>query len=295
VEQTIRHSFIASLLRIPHVVICINKMDLVEYKEEVFEKIKEDIKAFIAKLDLKDIHFIPISALNGDNVVTRSKNMEWYNGPTLMYLLENIHIASDENHIDCRFPVQYVIRPISTEYHDYRGYAGRIAGGVFNVGNNVTVLPSGLTSKIKSIDTYDGALSEGFPPMSVTLTLEDDIDISRGDMIVRSQNMTEVSQDIDMMICWFNERPLQPNGKYIIRHTTNEVRGVVKEIVYKMNISTMHRLENDKKIGMNDIGRIKIRTTKPLCFDNYAKNRITGSLIFVDEATNETVGAGMIH
>jgi len=295
VEQTIRHSFIASLLRIPHVVICINKMDLVEYKEEVFEKIKEDVKAFIAKLDLKDIHFIPISALNGDNVVTRSKNMEWYNGPTLMYLLENIHIASDENHIDCRFPVQYVIRPISTEYHDYRGYAGRIAGGVFNVGNNVTVLPSGLTSKIKSIDTYDGALSEGFPPMSVTLTLEDDIDISRGDMIVRSQNMTEVSQDIDMMICWFNERPLQPNGKYIIRHTTNEVRGVVKEIVYKMNISTMHRLENDKKIGMNDIGRIKIRTTKPLCFDNYAKNRITGSLIFVDEATNETVGAGMIH
>lgn len=294
-EQTIRHSFIASLLRIPHVVICVNKMDLIDFKEEVFEKIKEDVKAFAAKLDLKDIHFIPISALNGDNVVIRSKNMDWYNGPTLMYLLENIHIASDENHIDCRFPVQYVIRPISTEYHDYRGYAGRIAGGVFNKGNEITVLPSGLTSKIKSIDTCDESLGEAFPPMSVTLTLEDDIDISRGDMIVRSQNQPDVSQDIDMMICWFNEKQLQPNGKYIIRHTTNEVHGVIKEIIYKMNINIMHRVENDKNIGMNDIGRIKIRTTKPLCFDSYSKNRTTGSLIFIDEATNETIGAGMIN
>jgi sulfate adenylyltransferase subunit 1 len=294
-EQTIRHSFIASLLRIPHAIICVNKMDLVDYDEEVFEKIKEDVKAFAAKLDLKDIHFIPISALNGDNVVIRSKEMEWYNGPTLMYLLENIHIASDENHIDCRFPVQYVIRPISTKHHDYRGYAGRIAGGVFQKGNQVTVLPSGLTSRIKSINTYQESLKEAFPPISVTLTLEDDIDISRGDMIVRSQNLPDVSRDIDMMICWFNEKQLQPNGKYIICHTTNEVRGVVKEIVYKMNINTMHRVENDKNIGMNDIGRIKIRTTKPLCFDSYSKNRTTGSVIFIDEATNETVGAGMIN
>lgn len=294
IEQTMRHTFIASLLKIPHIVVCVNKMDLVEYSEDVFEKIKKEYEDFASRLDAIDISFIPISALNGDNVVDRSKNMSWYDGPTLMYQLENVHIGSDYNHIDGRFPVQYVIRPMSNEYHDYRGFAGRVAGGIFRKGDKVTVLPGGLSSKIKSIDTMSGEIAEAFPPMSVTITLEDEIDISRGDMIVRENNQPEVSQDVDLMVCWFNPKALQVNGKYMVKHTSRDARCVVKEIVYKMDINTLHRMEDDKNVGMNDIARIRIRTTIPLLYDKYSRNRFTGSLILIDENTNETVGAGMI-
>ncbi|HXH17572.1 MAG TPA: GTP-binding protein [Chitinophagales bacterium] len=294
VEQTCRHMFIASLLKIPHICICINKMDLVNYSEDVYEAIRHQIEGFSTKLDVVDISFIPISALKGDNVVTRSKNMDWYEGPTLMYLLETIHIASDHNHIDCRFPVQYVIRPQNTKYHDYRGYAGRIAGGVYKVGDKVMALPSGLTTTIEAIDVYHSSLQEAFAPMSVTICLADDIDISRGDMIVRENNVPNVGQDIDVMVCWLNEKPLQAKGKYAIKHTTKEARCIVKEIKYKLNINTLHRNEQDLNIGLNDIGRISIRTTQPLFYDSYRRNRNTGSLILVDEGTNETVGAGMI-
>jgi sulfate adenylyltransferase subunit 1 len=294
VEQTYRHTFIATLLGIPHIVFCINKMDLVDYSEETFHKIKEDIRAFASKLNVKDVRFIPISALKGDNIVHDSERMPWYKGGTLLYLLENVHIASDHNHIDCRFPVQYVIRPQNTEFHDYRGYAGRIAGGVFKPGDEVMVLPSGFTSQIKSIDTFDGPVEEGFAPMAVTMTLKDEIDISRGDMIVRVNNKPEVSQDLDIMLCWLNEKALVPNGKYTIRHTTNEARCMVKNIHYKVDINTLHRLEDDKEIRMNDIARVSLRTTKPLYYDRYTRNRITGSVIIIDEATNNTVGAGMI-
>lgn len=294
IEQTMRHAFIASLLKIPHIVVCVNKMDLVEYKQEVFNSIRKDFEAFASKLESVDVSFIPISALNGDNVVDRSKNMPWYEGPTLLYQLENIHIASDNNHIDARFPVQYVIRPMSKEYHDYRGFAGRVAGGVYKKGDKVTVLPSGFTSKIKSIDLFGQPVEEAFSPMSVTMTLEDEIDISRGDMIVRENNQPEISQDVDMMVCWFNAKPLQLNGKYAIKHTSRDAKCVVKEIAYKMDINTLHRIEDDKVLRMNDIGRIKIRTTVPLFFDKYRTNRYTGSVILIDEGTNETVGAGMI-
>ena len=294
IEQTKRHAFIASLLQIPHVAVCINKMDLVDYNQAEFDKIKSDFESFSSKLEIKDIHFIPISALDGDNVVDRSKNMDWYEGSTLMHLLENIHIGSDQNHVDCRFPVQFVVRPQSKEFPDYRGYAGRIEGGVFKPGDNVTVLPSGFTSKIKSIDTFDGKVAEAFSPMSVCITLEDNIDISRGDMLVRENNKPKVEQDIDVMICWMNEKKMIPKGKYTIRHTSQTARCIIKEVKYKMDINTLHRMEDKKEIGLNDIGRITIRTTKPLFFDNYRRNRNTGSIILVDEATNETVAAGMI-
>lgn len=294
VEQTYRHTFIASLLGIPHIVFCINKMDLVDYDEDVYEGIKEEVEAFSSKLDVKDVRFIPISALKGDNVVNQSENMSWFKGGTLLYVLENIHIGSDHNHIDCRFPVQHVIRPHSDKYHDYRGYAGRIAGGVFKPGDDVVVLPSGFSSKIKSIDSFNGQMDEAFAPMSVTMQLEDDIDISRGDMIVRDQNRPNVSQDIDIMLCWLNQKALTANGKYGLRHTTNDVRCMVKNIHYKVDINTLHRLEDDKNIGMNDIARVTLRTTKPLLYDKYTRNRNTGSVILIDEATHETVGAGMI-
>ena len=294
VEQTKRHAIIASLLQIPHLVVCINKMDLVNFEEKIYENIKEDFEKFAAKLDVKDVHFIPISALLGDNVVNRSEHTDWYDGSTLMHYLENVHIASDHNFIDARFPVQYVIRPNNDKFHDYRGYAGRIAGGIMKKGDKVTVLPSGFTSTIAKIDTIEGELEEAFPPMSVTVLLENDIDVSRGDMIVRENNQPEVTQDIDVMVCWFNERPIQLRGKYAILHTTQDVRCVVKEIRYKLDINTLHRDLENKDIRMNDIARVAIRTTKPLFVDEYRKNRITGSLIFVEEGTNETVGAGMI-
>lgn len=294
IEQTLRHAFIASLLQIPHIFVCINKMDLVEYSEEIFENIKADFEKISSKLDVQDIRFIPISAKLGDNVVDRSTKMDWYDGPTLMYLLENVYIASDTNHTDARFPVQYVIRPMRDEYHDYRGYAGRVAGGIFKKGDRVKILPSGLTSHIKSIDIFEGSMEEVFAPQSVTITLDDDIDISRGDMIVKEDSMPIISQDIDMMICWFNERPLILGGKYVLRHTTSDLRCVIRDIKYKLNVNTLESDESEKRIGLNDIARITIKTTKPIFYDNYRKNRNTGSVILIEEGTNETVAAGMI-
>lgn len=294
VEQTCRHAFIASLLRIQHLVLCVNKMDLVDYAQENFERIKSDFKEFSSKLDIPDIRYIPISALKGDNVVNKSERMAWYEGGSLLYTLENVQISSDNNFVDSRFPIQRVIRPQSDKYHDYRGYAGRVAGGVFKPGDEVIALPSGLTSKVASIETLDGKVDEAFPPMSVSILLEDDIDITRGDMIAKPDNQPKVGQDIEVMVCWLNQKKLMPNGKYAIRHTTKEARCVVKEVKYKVNINTLHRIEDDKEIGLNDIGRIQIRTTAPLLYDSYKKNRTTGSLIIIDEFTNETVGAGMI-
>lgn len=294
IEQTKRHAFIASLLQIPHIAVCINKMDLTDYNKEVFEKIKSDFQSFASKLEIKDVHFIPISALNGDNVVQRSKKMNWYEGSTLMHLLEHIHIGSDHNHVDCRFPVQFVIRPQSSKYPDYRGYAGRIEGGVFKSGDEITILPSGLKSKIKSIDTFEGSIKQAFSPMSVCITLTDDIDISRGDMFVRENNKPTIAQDLDVMICWMNEKRMTIGGKYSLRHTSQTVRCVIKEVKYKMDINSLHRLENEQEIGLNDIARVVIRTTKTLFFDHYNRNRNTGSIILIDEATNETVAAGMI-
>lgn len=295
VEQTHRHSFIASLLQIPHIVICINKMDLVDYSQEAYDRVVDQFKHFSSKLDVQDVRFIPISALKGDNVVDRSTKMDWYQGPTLLYTLETVHIGGDHNLIDCRFPVQYVVRPMSDEYHDYRGYAGRIAGGVFKPGDTVMHLPSGLTSKISAIKTIDGDLEEAFPPQSVTILLEDNIDISRGDMLVRENNIPESGQDVDVMICWMSEKKqLQLNGKYAIKHTTRDARCVVKEILYKVNVNTLHRETEIDTFGLNEIGRIRIRTTVPLFYDEYRQNRITGSVIFIDEGSNETVAAGMI-
>ena len=293
-EQTIRHAYIASLLRIPHVMICVNKMDLVEYKEEVFEAIKKDFSEIATKLDILDVRFIPISALKGDNVVERSKVMNWYQGPTLMYVLENIHIGNDLNMVDSRFPVQYVIRPQSQEFHDYRGYAGRIASGVFSRGDKVKILPSGFSSTIASIDTMKGSLETAHAPMSVTITLSDDVDISRGDMIVVESKEPEVSQDIEMMVCWLSERPMNLNTKYTLRHTTNDVKCLVKELHYKMDINSLTKIRDVNSLALNEIGKIKVRTTKPLFFDSYRSNRITGSVILVEEGTNNTVGAGMI-
>jgi sulfate adenylyltransferase subunit 1 len=294
IEQTRRHAFIASLLKIPHLVICINKMDLVEYSEEVYDEIRRDFRNFSTKLEVHDIRFIPISALHGDNVVDKSDKMQWYKGLSLLDMLEAVHIGSDENMVDCRFPVQHVIRPYSDEFHDYRGYAGRIAGGIFKPGDKVLILPSGFTSRIKSIDTFDGPVEEAFPPMSVTICLEDDIDISRGDMIVRENNMPQTNQDFDVMLCWMSEKKLSAGGKYGIRHTTRDARCIIKEIRYKVDINSLHRNEDDKSIGLNEIARVSLRTTQPFFFDKYRINRSTGSIILIDEGTNETVGAGMI-
>ena len=294
IEQTKRHAFIASLLQIPHVAVCVNKMDLVDFNEESFNLIKREFEKFSSKLEIKDVHFIPISALKGDNVVDRSKNMPWYEGSTLMHLLENVHIGSDENHIDCRFPVQYVIRPQSKEFPDYRGYAGRIAGGVFKTGDKIKILPSGIESKIKSIDTFNGKIQQAFAPMSVCITLEDDIDISRGNMLVREYNQPNIGQELDLMICWMNSKKLILRGKYTIRHTSQSARCIIQAIRYKIDINTLHRIEDTKEIGLNDIGRIAIKTTQALFYDKYSRNRNTGSIIIIDEATNETVGAGMI-
>ena len=294
VEQTCRHAFIASLLRIQHLILCVNKMDLVDYQEEPFEQIKEAFGKFSSKLNIPDIIYIPISALKGDNVVHKSENMAWYQGASLLYTLENVQVSSDYNFVDSRFPVQRVIRPQSDEYHDYRGYAGRVAGGVFKPGDEVVVLPSGFTTQVASIETIDGQLEEAYPPMSVSLTLADDIDVTRGDMIAKPDNQPVVGQDIDLMICWLNEKKLALRGKYAIKHTTKDARCIVKEVKYKVNINTLHRMEDDLEIGLNDIGRITIRTTSPLLYDSYKKNRTTGSVILIDEFTNETVGAGMI-
>ncbi len=296
IEQTCRHAFIASLLRIQHVVVAVNKMDLVDYDENTYEKIKADFEDFASRLEnLVDITFIPISALHGDNVVDKSEKMPWYQGPSLLYHLETVYIGAQENHVDARFPVQWVIRPQSDKYHDYRGYGGRVAGGVFKPGDHVTLLPSGFNSRIKAIDTYEGEVKEAYSPLSVTITLEDEIDISRGDMIVKQNNPPRVDQNIEAMICWFSEsKNLQARGKYILRHTTKEVKAVVKDVRYKVNINTLHKIEDDLEFRLNDIGRISLRTSAPLFFDAYKNNRNTGSFVLIDEGTNETVAAGMI-
>jgi len=295
VDQTRRHAIIATLLQIPHIVVCINKMDLVDYSQERYDEIQEEFESFAAKLDVKDVHFIPISALMGDNVVNRSEKTNWYEGPTLMYYLENVHIASDHNFIDVRFPIQYVVRPYNDDFHDFRGYAGRLAGGVIRQGDDVTLLPSGFTTKVKKIHGADGEQTEAFPPQSINIELEEDFDLSRGDMIVRANNQPKVTQDLDLMLCWFdNNRPLQLNGKYSIQHTTQDARCIVKEIRYKLDINTLHRQQDDKTINMNEIARVVLRTTKPMFIDEYRQNRITGSVILVDEGTNNTVAAGMI-
>lgn len=293
-EQTIRHSFIASLLQIPHLIICINKMDLVDYSEKSFDKVVDEFRHLSSKLDIKDVHFLPISALKGDNVVDKSENTSWYQGPTLMYLLEHLHISSDENHIDCRFPVQYVVRPQQTEHHDYRGYAGRISSGIFKPGDKIKVLPNGETATIKTIELFGDQFEEAYAPMSVTMTLDKEVDISRGDMIVRENNVPLVAQEFDVMVCWLNAGKIQVGGKYGIRHTSKDTRCIIKDIRYKIDINSLHRNENDKEVVMNDIARIQIKTTAPIFYDSYRKNRHTGSIIFIDEATNETVGAGMI-
>jgi len=293
-EQTRRHTFLASLLGIKHIAVCINKMDLVNYSEEVFDQIVDSFRMFSSKLAIPDVHYIPISALFGDNVVDKSTKMDWYQGATLMHTLENVQISSDHNHVDARFPVQYVIRPQSHDYPDYRGYAGRVAGGVFKPGDDVIALPSGLTTKITTIDIAGKNLDEAYAPMSVTINLADDVDISRGDMIAKVDNQPHTGQDIDIMVCWMTPKKLVLNGKYGLRHTSRDARCVIKEVKYKVNINTLHRDEEETSIGMNDIGRIKVRTTVPLFYDRYTRNRITGSVIIVDEFTNETVGAGMI-
>ncbi len=294
IEQTKRHSFIASLLQIKHIIVCINKMDLVDYSEEVFEQIQKDFLSFDAKLEIPDIRFIPISALNGDNVVDKSTNMDWYKGPSLLWTLENVQVASDRNFIDSRMPVQWVIRPQSDKYHDFRGYAGLVGGGIFRKGEEVVVLPSGFTTKIKSISTMNGELEEAFPPMSVAMTLEDEIDISRGDMLAKPNNQPTVGQDIELMVCWLNVTSLKIGGKYLVKHTTNEAKCIIKEVKYKVNVNTLEKNEEDKDLSANDIGRITIKTARPLLYDSYRKNRNTGSLIIIDEFSHETVGAGMI-
>ncbi len=293
-EQTHRHAFIASLLRIPHAIVCVNKMDLVDYSQSVYEKIVQDFKAFSSKLDIKDIQFIPISALNGDNVVNRSTNMSWYEGSTLMYNLEHVHISSDFNHIDCRFPVQSVIRPHTLKHQDFRGFAGRIDGGVFKAGDTVKVLPSGFNTSIKSIELNGQSIEEAFAPMSVTMTLNDEIDVSRGDMIVRENNVPVVGQDLEVLVTWMSQTPLYSRTKVIIKHTTKECLAMVSDIKYKIDINTLHRIEHVEVIQMNDIARISIRSSKPIFYDVYKRNRQTGSLIIIDEQTNETIGAAMI-
>ena len=294
IEQTKRHSFIASLLQIPHLIVCVNKMDLRDYSEDVFNQIVTQYEDVASKLLVTDVRFIPISALKGDNVVNRSEKMPWYQGATLLDTLETLHIGSDTNKVDARFPVQTVIRPQREGFLDYRGYAGRISSGIFRKGDEITVLPSGLTSKINSIDTYEGEVEEAFAPMSVNITLSDDIDISRGDMLVKTGNQPQVAQEFDVMLCWLNNRGLQPKNKYTVMHASSSQKAIIKDVVYKINVNTLERFEDDKEIRVNDIGRVTVRTTQPLMIDSYRQNRNTGSIILVDDATNETVAAGMI-
>ncbi|MGB5264705.1 MAG: GTP-binding protein [Lutimonas sp.] len=294
IEQTKRHSYIASLLQISHVIVCVNKMDLVEYSEEVFNDIVSQYERMSSKMMIKDVRYIPISALNGDNVVNRSQNMPWFQDAPLLHTLETIHITSDNNMVDARFPVQTVIRPQDDEFRDFRGYAGTIAGGIFRVGDEIKVLPSGFSSKIKTINVYDQFVDTAFEGMSCVIALEDDIDISRGDMIVKSNNLPEITQDLSAMICWFNEKPARDRAKYTLKQTSNEPKAMIKEIEYKVNIDTLKRNDEDKTLNMNDICKVKIRTTAPIMKDDYAQNRKTGSFILIDEATNETVAAGML-
>ncbi|BCJ71468.1 hypothetical protein CS0771_18140 [Catellatospora sp. IY07-71] len=295
VEQSRRHAFLCSLLRVPHLVLCVNKMDLVDYDQQVYDRIVDEFTSFAAKLDITDLAIIPISALQGDNIATRSANMPWYEGPSLLHHLEHVHIASDRNLVDVRFPVQYVIRPQSTTVTDYRGYAGQVASGILKPGDEVMVLPSGMTTRIAGIDTADGPVTEAFPPMSVTVRLEDEIDISRGDMICRPHNTPTPAQDIEALVCWMDEtKPLTVGGKYAIKHTTRTARAIVKSLQYRLDVNTLHRDETAGQLGLNDIGRVRLRTTIPLMADEYRRNRTTGGFIIIDETTNRTVAAGMI-
>ncbi|MFC0863151.1 sulfate adenylyltransferase subunit CysN [Sphaerimonospora cavernae] len=294
-EQSRRHAVLLSLLRVPHLVLAVNKMDLVDYDEATFTRIHAEFTAFATKLNIPDLTMIPISALKGDNVVSRSENMPWYEGPSLMHHLENVHVASDRDLVSARLPVQYVIRPKSDDFHDFRGYAGQLAGGVMKPGDEVTVLPSGFTSKIASIELFDREIAEAFPPMSVTVRLTDDIDVSRGDMIARVNNAPKPSQDIDAMVCWMTNAPLRQGQKLAIKHTTRTARALVKDIQYRLDINTLHRDSDVGELALNEIGRVRLRTTVPLLCDPYARNRTTGSFILVDEVTGVTVGAGMIN
>lgn len=293
-EQTHRHSFIASLLGIPHLIVCVNKMDLIEYDRERFHSIVQEYKGFSSKLNVKDIRFIPISALNGDNVVDKSDRMPWYEGGTLLHELENIHISSDQNHIDCRFPIQTVIRPHRDGYQDFRGYAGRVASGIFKPGDKVQILPSGFNSTIQKIFLGENEIPEAFSPMSITLTLKDDIDISRGDMIVRENNLPEISQRIDATINWMNEKPLQANQKFILKHTTQEIKCILTDILYEIDINTLHRDQSISTLELNSIGRVSLKLAKGIYYDKYNINRSTGSIILIDPLTNDTVAAGTI-
>jgi len=294
VEQTIRHTYISSLLDIKHIVFAINKMDLVGFSKESYDKIKKELNDLAIKMNVRDFHFIPMSAKLGDNVVDTSENTPWYSGPTLLHLLETIELSGDNNLSDGRFPVQYVVRPYKEDFHDYRGYAGRVASGIFKPGDKVVALPSEMESTIQSIDLYKDKLDEAYPGDSVIISLTDDIDISRGGMLVHSNQKPQISQDISLMVCWFNEKQLVPGNKYLVRHTSSEAKCSIKSIDFKMDINTMEKNNDDKVLKMNDIGQVTIRTAKALFFDSYKNNHITGSLIFVDEGTNETVGAGMI-
>ena len=294
VEQSRRHAFLASLLRIPHLVVAINKMDLVDWDEAVFDRISAEFASWAAKLDITDITFIPMSALMGDNVVDRSENMPWYDGPSLLYYLEHVHIASDRNLIDVRFPVQWVIRPMADEHHDYRGYAGQVASGVVAVGDEIVVQPSGVTTHVAGIDTQDGPLQEAYPPLSVTVRLEDDVDVSRGDMLCRANNSPTPTKEIEATICWMSERPMRAAARYRIKHTTRTALAKVDELRYRFNVNTMHRDEDADGLGLNEIGRVRLRLSSPLLVDEYRRNRATGSFILIEESTNDTVGAGMI-
>jgi bifunctional enzyme CysN/CysC len=300
VEQSRRHAFIASLLRIPHLIVCVNKMDLVDFDEKVYDAIVEDFTGFAAKLDVADTTFIPISALLGDNVVDRSQNMPWYQGPTLLHHLEHVHIASDRNYRDARFPVQWVIRPGAVgrdsdyEHHDFRGYAGQVAGGILRAGDEIVVLPAGTRSKIRTIETFDGPVEEAYPPMSVTLTLEDELDISRGDVLARPHNRPELERRVDATICWMSEKASQRRGRYLLKHMTKATRAVLDDVLYRIDVDTLHRDETAETLDLNEIGRVTLRTAAPLAFDSYARNRATGSFILIDESTNDTVGAGMV-
>jgi bifunctional enzyme CysN/CysC len=294
VEQSRRHAFIATLLRIPHLIVAVNKMDLVDWSEERFDAIKAGFEAFATRLDIGDLSFIPMSALRGDNIVDRSLSMPWYTGPTLLSSLENLYIASDRNLVDCRFPVQYVIRPRDDEHHDYRGYAGQIAGGVWKVGDSVVVLPSGMETTIASIDGPRGPVDEAFPTMSVIIRLTDEVDISRGDMLARMGNQPVITQDIEATVCWMIDRPLVAGAKYVLKHTTRSVRALVKDIRYRLDVNTIHREDGISALGLNDIGRVTLRTTAPVMVDPYRRNRTTGSFILIDETTNTTAGAGMV-
>ena len=294
-EQSRRHAVILSMLRVPHLVLAVNKMDLVDFSEERFREIEAEFTAFARKLDVPDLTVIPISALQGDNVVSRSDNMDWYEGSSLLHHLEHVYIGSDREMRDVRFPVQYVVRPKSDEFHDYRGYAGQVAGGVMKPGDEVIVLPSGMTSTIEAIDAFDKQLDEAYPPMSVTVRLADDVDVSRGDMIARVNNQPEQTQDLDAMVCWMSPGALKPRAKLLVKHTTRTVKALVKEIDYRLDVNTLHRDQEAEEIGLNELGRVRMRVQQPLMVDLYEQNRITGSFILIDPASGVTVGAGMIR